>query len=98
MTDDGGIPEYEDYVDNEIVYKIYKDCLDRWINKYPPERHDMLRDIVNSRIFGNEEKDKVTLQAVADRYDLTRERIRQIQKEFINYAKKDKELRAALDR
>lgn len=98
LTDDGGIPEYENYVDNEIVYKIYKNCLNRWINKYPPERQNMLRDIVNSRIFGNEEKDKVTLQAVADRYDLTRERIRQIQKEFINYAKKDKELRAALDR
>lgn len=98
LTDDGGILEYENYADNEILYKIYKDCLDRWINKYPPERQDMLRDIVNSRIFGNEEKDKLTLQVVADKYNLTRERIRQIQKGFINYAKKDKKLRAALDR
>lgn len=98
LSDDGGIPEYEDYVDNEIAYKTYKDCLDRWINKYPPERHDMLRDIINSRIFGNKEKDKLTLQAVADKYNLTRERIRQIQKSFINYAKEDKELRTALNR
>ena len=58
----------------------------------------MLKDIVNSRIFGNKEKDKLTLQAVADKYNLTRERIRQIQRNFINYAKEDKELRAALDR
>lgn len=98
LSDDGGIPEYEDYVDNEIAYKTYKDCLDRWINKYPPKRHDMLRNIINSRIFGNEEKDKLTLQAIADKYNLTRERIRQIQRDFINYAKNDKELRAALDR
>lgn len=98
LSDDGGIPEYEDYVDNEIAYKTYKDCLDRWINKYPPKKHDMLRDIINSRIFGNEEKDRLTLQAIADKYNLTRERIRQIQKNFINYAKNDKELRAALDR
>lgn len=98
LSDDGGIPEYEDYIDNEIAYKTYKDCLDRWINKYPPKRHDMLKDIINSRIFGNEEKDKLTLQAVADKYNLTRERIRQIQRNFINYAKEDKELRAALDR
>lgn len=98
LSDDGGIPEYEDYVDNEIAYKTYKDCLDRWINKYPPKKHDMLRDIINSRIFGNEEKDRLTLQAIADKYNLTRERIRQIQRNFINYAKNDKELRAALDR
>lgn len=98
LSDDGGIPEYEDYVDNEIAYKTYKDCLDRWVNKYPPKRHDMLKDIINSRIFGNEEKDKLTLQAIADKYNLTRERIRQIQRDFINYAKNDKELRAALDR
>ena len=98
LSDDGGIPEYEDYVDNEIAYKTYKDCLDRWINKYPPKRHDMLRDIINSRIFGNEEKDRLTLQAIADKYNLTRERIRQIQRDFINYAKNDKELRTALDR
>lgn len=98
LSDDGGIPEYEDYVDNEIAYKIYKDCLGRWVNKYPSKRHDMLKDIINSRIFGNEEKDRLTLQAVADKYNLTRERIRQIQKDFINYAKEDKELRAALNR
>lgn len=98
LSDDGGILEYEDYINNEIVYKIYNNCLDRWINKHPPERHDMLRDIINSRIFGNKEKDKLTLQAVADKYNLTRERIRQIQKSFINYAKEDKELRTALNR
>lgn len=98
LFDDGGIPEYEDYINNKIVYKIYKDCLDKWVNKYSPKRHDMLKDIINSRIFGNEEKDKLTLQAIADKYNLTRERIRQIQRDFINYAKENKELRAALDR
>lgn len=98
LSDDGGIPEYEDYVDNEIAYKTYKNCLDKWVSKYPPKRHDMLKDIVNSRIFGNKEKDKLTLQAIADKYNLTRERIRQIQRDFINYAKKDKELRAVLDK
>lgn len=89
------IEKYEEDEFNQDILKIFDSCLDRYFDRPSTVKDNIERNKEIIKTYTLNRQDS-TLQNIGNKYNLSRERVRQICDKFYRWASKDKELRSVL--